>query len=73
VFSVSGVDEYNFELIIYNRWGEAIWETHDVNAQWDGTYNGRIVPAGVYNWSARVKSTYDDNKRVFNGSILVAE
>lgn len=70
-FYISGIDEYNFELIIFNRWGEIIWETHDVNAAWDGTYNGKPVPAGSYSWIARVKDVYTDAKKTFNGAINV--
>lgn len=70
-FSVSGVDEYNFELLIFDRWGELIWETHDVNSKWDGTYNGKILPAGTYTWVARMKDVYSDDKRTLNGSIYM--
>jgi gliding motility-associated-like protein len=70
-FSVSGVDEYNFELLIFNRWGEIIWETHDINASWDGTYHGVLVPQGAYSWIARVKDIYTDKKKEFNGAINV--
>jgi gliding motility-associated-like protein len=70
-FSIQGVDEYNFELLIFNRWGEIIWETHDINSAWDGTYLGKIVPAGTYTWVARVKDIYSDEKREFNGYINV--
>jgi gliding motility-associated-like protein len=68
-FYVSGIDEYAFELMIFNRWGEVIWETHDVNSGWDGTYNGSPVKEGAYTWVARVKDLYWDNKKVFNGTI----
>ncbi|MGV3609490.1 MAG: gliding motility-associated C-terminal domain-containing protein [Fluviicola sp.] len=68
-FYVSGIDEYNFELMIFDRWGELIWETHDPNAAWDGTYNGKVVQAGAYTWIARVKDTYSDAKKTFNGAI----
>lgn len=71
VFSVSGIDEYNFELMIFDRWGEVIWETHDVHATWDGTYHGKIVPKGSYTWTSRVKSLYDDSKKTFSGGINV--
>jgi gliding motility-associated-like protein len=39
-----------FEMQIYNRWGELIFETDDIDASWDGTNqrNGRLAPAGVY-------------------------
>ncbi|MNE29839.1 PKD domain protein [compost metagenome] len=70
-FFVSGIDEYNFELLIFNRWGEIIWETHDVNSSWDGTYNGQPVTTGAYTWIARVKDVYTDSKKVFNGAINV--
>lgn len=68
-FYVSGIDEYNFELMIFDRWGEVIWETHDPNAAWDGTYNGKVVQAGAYTWIARVKDVYTDTKKTFNGVI----
>jgi gliding motility-associated-like protein len=68
-FYVSGIDEYNFELMIFDRWGELIWETHDPNAAWDGTYNGKVVQAGAYTWVASVKDIYSDDKKTFRGSI----
>lgn len=70
-FHASGIDEYNFELLIFNRWGEIIWETHDVNAAWDGTYNGVKVREGAYTWVARLKSPYTDEKRTLNGAITI--
>lgn len=71
LFYVSGIDEYNFELLIFNRWGQIIWETHDVNSSWDGTYNGEIVPQGTYTWVARVKDLYSDSKEEFSGAINI--
>ncbi len=68
-FFVSGIDEFDFELMIFDRWGETIWETHDVNSSWDGTYNGTPVKEGTYTWVARVKDLYWDNLKVYNGLI----
>lgn len=36
------------EMQIYNRWGEMLFETSDMNAYWDGTYMDEPVPVGVY-------------------------
>ena len=47
-----GVDEY--ELQIYNRWGEFIWSTTNINEGWDGTVNGKLVPQDVYVYKYRV-------------------
>lgn len=68
---IDGIDIYDFELFIFNRWGEVIWESHDPEASWDGTYNGKPVPAGVYVWRAKVGSTLTDDKREFNGYINI--
>lgn len=68
---VEGIDIYNFELLIFNRWGEIIWESHDPKASWDGTYNGQIVPAGTYIWKASAKDGLNDGRYEFNGYINV--
>jgi gliding motility-associated-like protein len=70
-FSVDGIDIYNFELLIFNRWGQIVWETHDTKSEWDGTYNGEIVPAGSFTWIARVKDIYTDKKKEFKGNINI--
>ena len=66
---IRGIDIYDFDLLIYNRWGELIWESHDPSAGWDGTYKGKIVPTGTYTWVARVKRPQNDGKETFSGSI----
>jgi PKD repeat protein len=48
-----GVIEY--ELIIYNRWGELVFETHDVNQGWDGYIGSQRCAEGVYVWRVKVK------------------
>lgn len=66
---IDGIDFSSFNLTIYNRWGEQIWESNDANAKWDGTYNGRIVPAGTYTWVLKVKDALSDSKYIWNGYI----
>jgi gliding motility-associated-like protein len=68
---ISGVDIYNFELLIFNRWGQIIWESHDPAASWDGTYNGEYVQQGTYTWTIEAKDLVNDNKYEFNGFINV--
>ena len=64
-----GIDPYNFDLFIYNRWGEVVWENHDITVGWDGTYNGRLVQAGTYVWLIRVKLPHNDDHKEFKGTI----
>lgn len=35
---------------LYNRWGELIFESTDLNFKWDGTYQGVPVKIGTYSW-----------------------
>jgi gliding motility-associated-like protein len=44
------VDIVKYELLIFNRWGEILFESHDYNIGWDGTYGGSQVKDGVYIW-----------------------
>jgi gliding motility-associated-like protein len=37
-------------LFIYNRWGNLLYRTSDLNKSWDGTYMGKSVPDGAYYW-----------------------
>ncbi|TNE78350.1 MAG: PKD domain-containing protein [Bacteroidetes bacterium] len=40
----------NFRMIIFNRWGEIIFESTDINLLWDGTYQGEPVMEGVFGY-----------------------
>jgi CHU_C Type IX secretion signal domain len=42
------VDVNGFEMVIFNRWGQAIWATADRSIGWDGKIDGSYVPQGVY-------------------------
>lgn len=52
-----GISENNFSMKIYDRWGEVIFETTDINEHWDGTANGgsEICKIGVYTWQVVLK------------------
>lgn len=56
-----GVIEY--QLLVFNRWGEQVFESKDVNVGWDGYRDGKICEQGVYVWRAKGKFT---NGRLFN-------
>ena len=53
----NGVDPNNFYFNIYNRWGEIVFETIDINVMlttgWDGTFNNEQQPVGTYVWTMR--------------------
>ncbi len=68
---MEGIDVYDFELLIFNRWGELMWESHDIEVGWDGTYKGKIVPSDTYTWTVRTKDVLNDKKYVYNGHVTI--
>ena len=42
------ITKYNFR--IFNRWGQMIFSTTNIEDGWDGKLNGQYCPAGVYAW-----------------------
>lgn len=68
---MEGIDIYDFELTLYNRWGQIIWESRDIEIPWDGTYNGQRVPDGTYPWTIRTRNVLNDEKVEFRGHVNV--
>ncbi len=50
-----GVDIFGYQLLIFNRWGEVLFESNDAEFGWDGTYGGNIVQDGTYVWKLRYR------------------
>ena len=59
------------EFYIYNRWGELVFESHDPNIGWDGSYgnSGRDCQIGTYTWILKVKSLYDQDVKEITGHV----
>jgi gliding motility-associated-like protein len=38
----------SFRIMIFNRWGQMVFETKDITHSWDGTYKNQAAPAGTY-------------------------
>jgi len=57
---VKGVEEFNMQ--IYDRWGNLVFESNSASIGWDG-YNreGKLMPAGVYVYKLTVRLS--DNQR----------
>ncbi len=66
-----GLDLNDFSLEVYNRWGEIVWQSKDANAEWDGTYAGRIIPQGIYTWNLRAKKAGTDEPNTYSGSVMI--
>lgn len=51
---VKGQDVKNMDFKVFNRWGELVFETNDINKGWDGVYKGVAQEMEVYVWTLSV-------------------
>ena len=65
----AGINEHT--MIVFNRWGEKIWESNDFVSGWDGKQNGRYVAEGTYFWILEVEYGSENIKQVLKGSLTV--
>lgn len=54
IFKPKGVNVNSYKLLIFDRWGELIFNTNDIDTGWDGTFKGKKCPNGIYNYKASV-------------------
>ena len=64
-----GIDASYYHFMIFDRWGEKLFETDDINEGWDGTYNGEPVPTGIYVWKINTRELYRDVKTEHIGNV----
>jgi gliding motility-associated-like protein len=67
----SGYDPLNFEMQIYNRWGEVLFETRNVLFGWDGSVGeeGLDVSEGTYTYRIVFKNPDLDERIVVTGTV----
>ncbi len=65
----SGINQHT--MLVFNRWGEKVWESTDFVTGWDGKQNGRYVAEGTYFWILEVYYGNDNIKQTLKGSLTV--
>ena len=70
VFRVRGENIEKLTLLVYNRWGNKVFEGNDPQAAWDGTYNKQPCAEGVYYYVADVTFT-DGRTESRKGSVTL--
>ncbi len=63
----NNIDE--FEMNIYNRWGEEVYRSTDADQGWDGTSGSNKCAEGMYNWTIRYVSADGLTIRVMKGHV----
>lgn len=70
LLKVYGLSLKSMDFSIFNRWGEQVFYTNDINIGWDGTYNGKKLPPDVYIYY--LDAFYlDGQKKSMKGSVTL--
>lgn len=51
-FSIYTYNIYDLKFLIFDRWGEILYEAKDPGFVWDATYKDKPLPTGIYHWLA---------------------
>ena len=52
------VNEYIYDVKIYNRWGQKIYSDSNYKNNWEGTSNNSLIPEGTYYYEVRVNNQF---------------
>ena len=59
------------EIAVFNRIGEKVYQSNDVNFQWDGNYKGAPAPPGVYVYTAKFVWLNNHSDNDYKGTITL--
>jgi gliding motility-associated-like protein len=67
----AGIDPFNYQMLIYNRWGEIIFESRHPNIGWDASYGtqGNPCPNGTYTYLITIKIPSLDKRQTITGHV----
>jgi|688.fasta_scaffold416116_2 gliding motility-associated-like protein len=69
----SGVDPYDYHLMVFNRWGELLFESYDMTKGWNGKYGGISCQDGVYTWKIEFKVLKNDEHIMKFGHVVLVK
>lgn len=59
----------SYQLVVYNRWGQKVFESDKASVSWNGRYNDKLQPNGAYTWYC-VYTRNGETRRV-KGTVLL--
>ena len=72
LFKILGAHNLTYyHLLIYNRWGEKVFESSDYTRGWDGKSKGQSLQSGVYVWYCDFKKRNIPGNTVMKGTVML--
>lgn len=70
-FKAYGINIKKFEMTIYNRWGEKLFITKNLEQGWDGRYKGKDAQIGVYVYKIIYTDVSNEEKNIVGKVSLI--
>jgi gliding motility-associated-like protein len=68
------IDDTGFEVFIFNRWGEMVYQSNNRLFKWNGGYNNnfsQLLPAGTYTYVVKYRSIYEEETQEQRGGVVL--
>lgn len=67
-WEINNIEKFPDAIIqVYNRWGQAMYYASPDDENWNGVYNGKLVPAGSYVYMINLYN----GKKSYTGTVTV--
>ncbi|MCO5259215.1 MAG: gliding motility-associated C-terminal domain-containing protein [Crocinitomicaceae bacterium] len=63
-FMAKGGNISDFEMYLFDRWGQLIFTSDDINIGWDGSYKGKMCQDGTYTWKIAYKDRQSNEYKI---------
>ena len=70
-FKISGQGILDFQIEIYNRWGQMVYKSDDLSKGWNGTFKGRNLPTGSYVYKIKTIQNGNGEELVKTGTVAL--
>ena len=71
LFKISGQGMNDFQIEIFNRWGQMVYKSIDLSNGWDGTFKGKNLPTGTYVYKIKTSKYGVEQKLVKSGTVAL--
>ena len=71
LFKISGQGMNDFQIEIFNRWGQMVYKSIDLSNGWDGTFKGKNLPTGTYVYKIKTSKNGVEQKLVKSGTVAL--
>ncbi len=66
-----GENVIKYQMLVYNRWGQKVFETNDVRQGWNGRISGKLQSNGVFAWIIRFQTMDSSQAQELKGTVLL--